>query len=167
MIKEIHIPVGQDQEITLAPFSKGNRHFSIWLCQGSYNKITKEWGTQFHISDFELDMWLEHLQDIKNRREFFLKDLQEKRDVFAEIASATDNFYALYNRKAQKLCVNTEFLELLIEICLDSPGISSEDKIRLAQKNIKVVEKLNLQCFGLQVVRRFDEIKEECGFILE
>ncbi len=167
MTKEIRIQVDDGQEIILTPFLKGDKHFSVWLCQGSYNPETQEYSTQFHIADYDIELWVKHLQMIQERKAEYLKQFAPPRDIFAEIAKEADSFFALYNRKPEKLCVNAEFLEKLIELGLQDPCLPSEDRLRLAQKNFRVVDKLNLQLFGLQVVRRFDEIKEECGFILE
>ena len=167
MTREIRIQVDDGQEIILTPFLKGNKHFSVWLCQGSYNSETQEYSTQFHIADYDIELWVEHLQRIQERKAEYLKQFAPPRDIFAEIAEKADSFFAFYNRKPQKLCVNAEFLEELIGLCLQDPCLPHEYRLRMAQKNFRVVEKLNLQIFGLQVVRRFDEVKETCGYVLE
>ena len=58
------------QEIIITTLGRGkSKHFSVWLCQGKYNEENDEYGTQFHIADWELDFWIKKLIEIRDKNE--------------------------------------------------------------------------------------------------
>lgn len=162
MKKEIRLPIGDDQEIVLTPFERGDKHFSIWLCQGSYDPKTREWGTQFQIADFNLAFWIKQLQEIQDNKEETLRTLyQEKEESFSKILDkAIDLFYQVNGVSPDTLQVSQKGFDLVVQAYLEDGGFPKSTWQYLIE-TISFQVPLNLICFGLKVVRRFDEISDK------
>lgn len=161
--KEIQIPVGLDQTIVLTRFGReDSNHFSIWLCQGTYDEEKDEWNTQFHISDFELKFWITKLQEIDNTREKIKEELFGK-SILEKLSEEIDSFTATKGKSPSRIYVCAKALDLL------SLEVAAE--ITVYEGDIKSLKKqdkpLDLHIFGLKVYRRFDEVSEEQLFVLE
>lgn len=161
--KEIRFSIGIDQEIILTPLGRdSNKSFSIWLCQGTYHKEKDEWGTQFHISDFDLKFWIAKLQEIDNTREKIKEELFGK-PILERLSQEIDSFTATKGKDPSRIYVCAKALDLL------SLEVAAE--ITVYEGDIKSLKKqdkpLDLHIFGLKVYRRFDEVSEEQLFVLE
>jgi hypothetical protein len=162
MKKEIRLPIGDDQEIVLTPFERGDKHFSIWLCQGSYDPNTQQWNTQFHIADFNLAFWIKQLQEIKENKEETLRAFYPKKEesFLKVLAEAIDLFIQVNGVAPDILQVSPKGFDFVVQAYLedgDFPKSTWKDHMEAISQQVP----LNLICYGMKIVRRFDEIPDK------